>query len=164
MMGNCPPFGEAFPVSNGMNKKIIAGLVVVVIAGVSFYSGVAYGKNAGSTRGQFAVPNGQFTGGQNRVGGARGAVNGGGIAFGEIVSKDATSMTIKTQDGSSKIVLVSASVKVTKSADGSLSDLVVGENVSITGTANKDGSLTAQSVQVRPAGSVPAGVVRKLGQ
>jgi hypothetical protein len=145
-----------------MNKKIIAGFLVVVIAGVSFYGGMAYAKSSAPARGQFT--NGQFMGGQNRTGGLRAAGSAGSIAFGEIVSKDATSVTVKTQDGSSKIVLVSASVKVTKSVEGSLDDLVAGENVSIVGTTNKDGSLTAQSVQIRPAGSVPTGVVRKLGQ
>jgi len=37
-----------------------------------------------------------------------------------------------------------------KAAQGSMSDLSIGENVTVTGVTNSDGSITAQSVQVRP--------------
>src|SRR3989338_8524099 len=135
-----------------MNTKIIAGVVgAVVIAGAAFYGGMVYGKSKIPARGQFG--SGQFVGGSNgvRMQGARTGSNGGGFTAGEIISKDASSITIKMQDGSTKIVLVGSSIEITKSAAGSVEDLATGINVTVVGTANSDGSVTAESVQIRPA-------------
>lgn len=130
-----------------MNTKII--IVAVIMVGVASYGGFMYGKSVAPSRGQFT--NGQFTGSQN---GARGAgmmnrING-GATFGEIISKDSTSVTIKMQDGSTKIALIATSTQVIKSSSGTVSDLTVGTNIVITGTSNSDGSVTAKSVQIRP--------------
>lgn len=135
-----------------MNKKIIAGVVTVVLLGGSFYAGMVYGKSGMPARSQFG--NGQFTGNLNGMGGMRSGM-GGGFTAGEIISKDATSITIKMQDGSTKIVLISDSTQVMKTAAGSSEDLSIGANVTVTGTTNSDGSVTGQSVQIRPAGSAP---------
>jgi hypothetical protein len=138
-----------------MNNKIISGIIgVVIIAGGAFYGGMVYGKSSVPTRGG----SGQFVANANSIrgAGARGGMNG-GFTIGEIISKDATSITVKMQDGSTKIAFVSTSTQVMKSSVGSLGDLSVGTNVTINGTANSDGSITAQSVQIRPVGSLPFG-------
>jgi hypothetical protein len=139
-----------------MNKNKKIGLVIVgiiVLAGV-FYAGMTYGGNnvraAISSRsqglgvGNFAV----------RTGGARGA---GGFTAGQIIAKDATSITVQLMTGGpagtasgSKIVFVDSNTKVTKQANGTLADLAIGTNVSVTGTANTDGSVSATAVQIRP--------------
>jgi hypothetical protein len=129
------------------NQALGALLGVIIIAGGAFYAGTAYGKGqtpAASARGAGAG----FAG---RTGGARGGA--GGFTTGQILSVSGTSMTIQQQNGSSsEIVILSPSTQVLKTTTGSATDLTAGTNVVVTGTPNSDGSLTAQSVQIRPAG------------
>jgi hypothetical protein len=129
------------------NKKIIIGVVAVVIAVGIFYGGVSYGKAHPVAR-QFNA-NGQSRGNAQFSGRGMGG-NRAGFLAGEILSKDDKSFTVKLQDGGSKIVFLSASTTVAKSASGSLVDIVQGGSVMVQGQANPDGSLTAQSVQIRP--------------
>jgi hypothetical protein len=125
------------------------GFVVLAVAGVSFYGGTKYASaNRSSVRGT-----GQFTqvqfGGGNRGGFGGGGANG-GFANGQILSKDANSITLSLRGGGSKIVLLSQSTSIMKSTEGTIDDLAVGKDVTVTGTANSDGSITAQSVALRP--------------
>jgi hypothetical protein len=138
------------------NKKIGLVLVVLVLIGISFYGGDKYaqakGKNIAVNR-TFAARvggnGGQTFGGRNF---------GGGFIAGKILAKDATSITIETtnpmsgnaQTGS-KIVLYSDKVSISKTVDGTLADLEVGKQVTVTGTTNTDGSISAQSIQLRTA-------------
>src|SRR3989344_9522812 len=96
-----------------MNTKfVIAAIVgIAVIAGGSFWSGMTYAKG-NMPRGQFG--NGQLSGGTNFRGGSGNATRsvGGGFTAGEIISKYDSSITIKMQDDSTKIILVSDSTEV----------------------------------------------------
>jgi hypothetical protein len=57
--------------------------------------------------------------------------------------------------GMLKIVIILINrIKVQKFVDGSSSDLQIGREVTTSGTANSDGSQTAQTIQIRP--TVPA--------
>jgi hypothetical protein len=133
-----------------MNKKI--GFVVIgiiVLVGV-FYGGMVYGKSQ-----KPANVAGTFTRG-TRGGGAGGL--GGGFTIGQIIAKDATSITVQLTTGGasgtpsgSKIIFLDSSTQITKQASGTLADLAIGTNVSVTGTANTDGSVSATAVQIRPA-------------
>ncbi|HVV38957.1 MAG TPA: DUF5666 domain-containing protein [Candidatus Paceibacterota bacterium] len=137
------------------NNKIIAAVVVVVLMGASFYGGMVYAKSGTGARANFA--NGTtvtFTRGMGAGGmaGGRGFTSG-GFTAGKIISNSGTSISIQQQNGSSsEIVLISPSTQILKSASGTASDLTEGTQVTVTGTTNSDGSVTAQSIQIRPAG------------
>lgn len=131
-----------------MNNKTTLGIIGVVIAGVSFFGGVKYDQSK-----SVVLTNVNGNGGQarmNGVGGQRGMRGAfGGATAGQIVSKDATSITVSMRDGGSKIIFVSPSTTVTKSVEGQVNDLAIGKDVVVTGTANPDGSISAQSIQLR---------------
>lgn len=137
------------------NKKIVWGIVgILVLVGV-FYGGVSYGKSQTSANPSVAY------GGRTR-----GAGGFGGTTVGQIISKDTTSITVQlmnlgtagsTTPAGSKIVFVDSNTKISKQVNGTLSDLAVGANVSVTGTPNTDGSMSAQTVQIRPSAAARPG-------
>ena len=127
-----------------MSKKIIWGIVgIIVLVGV-FYGGMIYGKS--QTASNTSNPSASGYAGAR----TRGAGGFGGATIGQIISKDATSITVSLLNGGSKLIILDNTTPITKQADGTLSDLTIGTNVMVTGTANPDGSVSAQSVQIRP--------------
>ena len=84
----------------------------------------------------------------------RGGANS-GMAVGETIAKDDKSITLKLRDGGSKIVFYSASTQWQKMAEASQYDFAVGKQVIASGTANSDGSVTAQMIQLRLDNLVP---------
>src|SRR3990167_7256783 len=152
-----------------MNKLItIVIATAVVVGGVAFFGGMKYAESK-SPRGRVSQADfqnlqnlspeerqqrlqelGANAGAGFRGGAGGGQRSGGGFTTGEIISKDDKSITVKLRDGGSKIVFLPDSTEITKSAAGSLSDLEIGKNISVNGTANSDGSVTAQMIQIRP--------------
>ncbi len=128
---------------------MIAGLVLgaILIGGGSFYAGLKFGARRA---GAFGAGAGQFG---TRTGGVR--MMNGGVATGQVLSVDATSMTIKLRDGSSKIVFFSNTTPVMKSTAGATTDVTTGVMVLVTGTANADGSLSAKTISINPASTTP---------
>lgn len=136
-----------------MQNKVIAVIIgVVLVGGGSFYAGMRYGQGGRGTRnlGGGTVRFQQGGAGMESARGIRGNGADSGFTTGEVISKDDKSVTLKLRDGGSQIVFLPGSTAVMKTVGGSAADVSVGAQLVITGTANPDGSLTAQSVQVRP--------------
>ena len=142
-------------------KILIMAIVAIIVVGAgAFYGGMQYEKSKLNSLGLLRSSAAQGQGG-NRQGGAPGqgqgqnrqgrGANGGNFASGQIISKDDKSITVKMQDGSSKIVYFSDSTTIGKSTQGAASDLNTGEQVMANGTSNPDGSIAAQNIQIRPA-------------
>jgi hypothetical protein len=133
-----------------MNKAVIKIVAVaLIVGGAGFWGGMSYQAGKVPVRGS-----GNFTQGAGGQGGFRGGAagaSGGGVVAGSILSKDAASLTIGLRQGGSKIVFYDNRSDVEKTVSGSAGDLIVGTNVVVTGTSNSDGSVTAQSIQIRPA-------------
>ena len=130
---------------------IIAVAIAVVFGGTGFYGGMKYAQSKTPQR----TGQGNFQrNGTANIGGLRG--NGsGGFTVGDIIAKDSNSITVKLNDGGSKIVFYSGTTEVDKFAKGTAGDLQVGESVTVSGQVNQDGSLTAQTIQIRPAKLAP---------
>ncbi len=137
-------------------KKIIPIIVVtlLIIAGGAFFGGMKYGQR--KTQGNFQNFSNLSPEERQQMGaagiGLRGGNSGGsGFTSGEIINKDEKSITVKLRDGGSKIIFYSNTTEVDKFATGTANDLEIGKTVSVTGKTNDDGSITAQSIQLRPA-------------
>ncbi len=136
-----------------MNKKHIVTLVVVavVFAGGGFFGGMQYQKSKTPAMSALRGQGGQFAGGR----GMRGSAAGGGFVGGKIISKDDKSITVQLQSGGSKIVFYSSSTQISKPAPVQASDLATGQTVIVSGQANADGSVAAQTIQIRPDNPTP---------
>lgn len=137
-----------------MKKIIIAVVALVLVGGGGFFSGMKYAKNKNSisfNRGNFQNLAGLSSQErQQRLEEMGGARQGGGFVSGEMLSKDEQSITVKMPDGGSKIIFYSETTQIRKFTDGSIDDLVIGENITVNGSANQDGSITANTIQTRP--------------
>jgi len=148
-----------------MNAKsiIITLVIAVVVGGAGFWGGMTYAQGqATSARAAFAGGAG-FTG-RGGAGGTTGRAGfggaSGGATFGTILSINPTSISIQLPASTStsaatgsKIVLYDSSTQIQELQSVAASSLSVGQSVTVTGTANSDGSVTASSIQVRPAGA-----------
>jgi len=128
-----------------MKKIIIWIVVLIVVAGGSFYGGMKYQASKKPSAASF----GQFRNGAG-VNARTGQAVGAGAIMGQVLSIDNQSMTVQMRDGSSKVVILSSSTGVSKQASGAIGDVKIGNEVSVIGTTNTDGSVTAQTIQIRP--------------
>ena len=129
-------------------NTIITGVVALIIGlGVGYFGSTAFVAKtpARSTfaRGSFTASSTAFARGGNQASG--------GLLTGTVASKDSGSITLDTRDGSSHVVLITPDTTVQKTVAGALTDVAVGATVLVTGTTNSDGSVSAASIELRPA-------------
>lgn len=128
------------------NNSILIIFVVAILVGAgAFFGGMKYQQ---SKRQNFARQFGQ--GQEVRADKTQGNRQGFRPVNGEIISSDDKSITVKMQDGGSKIVLLSDKTEISKASSGVKEDLKTGEKVMVVGTENSDGSVTAQNIQLNP--------------
>ena len=143
-----------------MKKIIPIFIVLIVIGGGAFYGGMKYGESK-SPLGDFSRQGFQNLSEEERqqlfqgnVGGTiqKGVERGTGASFlnGEVIDKDEQSLTLKTMDGSSRIIFFSGSTEISKTTEGSTDDIEIGRQIMVTGEQNSDGSYTAKTIQLSP--------------
>ncbi len=130
-----------------MNKPTKIIIVLAVASGL-FYGGFAYGQSSSSANPTANTTS--YSGTRTARTGGTGGFAGGSATVGTVVSSDSTSITLALKSGS-VVVFYSTSTPIMKTTTGSRSDISAGENITVLGTANSDGSITANSIQLRQA-------------
>jgi hypothetical protein len=152
--------------TNQYKKFILPVSLSLVFLIIGFASGVLFQKNQFKT--SFSNRVGQFQMGEgigNRAGGrnnqnGQGQGNGTGLrngagsgaTFGEVTKIEDGSITIKTIDGGSKIILISDLTVFNKSTSVAKTELKVGSQVRVDGTTDTNtGSVTGKTIEIDPA-------------
>lgn len=136
------------------NNLLIIIITAILSGGIGFWGARAYQKNQkiSATPGQLqfgkGMQNGTGHGGNNMTRGGKMPGNGGGPVSGEISSLEDKTITLKTQDGSSKIIVFSDSSIINKISEASLADLQVGSQIMVMGTSDDSGTLTAKTISI----------------
>ena len=145
------------------NQIFLILVLLVIVGGGAFYGGMKYQESKQTSLSQ------QGCGGGNLSNGTRGGMgrslssqngnrNGGFRPVnGEIINADDKSITVKLQDGSSRIVLINDKTVINKAEIATKADLKTGEKVAVFGSTNTDGSVSAQNIQLNPIGRMMGG-------
>jgi len=139
-------------------KKIIPIIIALVIVGGggAFYGGMKYQESKSpffqGDRGE-AIQRGIREG----MPGVTRERTGAGLLLGEVIAKDEQSLTLKTSDGSSRIVFFSQATEISKMTEGSLNDIETGKQITVIGQQNPDGSYTADTIQLTSRPLIPRG-------
>ncbi len=159
------PVRKSASVEKYMTQPVITGVVVAVIAGVAFMSGVQYQKRKTTTAKAVVTTNAsvpQFNGGAAAGGVPSGARRGRGGVFGTVsaVSDSSITVTNSRTNADQTLSITSATVITNSGATASVSDIQSGDSVVI--TPDTSDSTVAARIMVNPAfpggmGGGPAG-------
>lgn len=135
------------------NTAILAVVIAVLFAVGGFFAGTHVQK---LRTGRTLIMGGNFQRGQEigqRFDGqARGGNQASMVGYkptsGEVISVDASSVTVKLVDGSTKVILLSDNTQVNKTDEATREDIKTGETITVFGTINTDGSVVAQNIQL----------------
>lgn len=150
------------------NNLVMILAVALMVGVIGFVGGMQYQKSKtvkniqgfGNLRGEVVQQKGNGSQVGNRTGTFR-------PVSGEIVDMDGTSITVKIQDGSTKILIYSTSTVVNKTSDGSIADLSIGDTISVVGQESSQGTITAQTISLGGGmfgGNIPPGGSQPRGQ
>ena len=138
---------------------IIGSIAVAVLTGgVGFWGGTMYQKsrsifnfqNRGEGRTMMQGQNTDTKVSGNRViQGGQGQMGQRNIA-GEVTAKDNKSVTVKMNDGSSRIIILSDKTVYRISEESSLDKVAIGTKVAVFGETGTDGSVTATNIEINP--------------
>ena len=135
-----------------MKKYLVHG-VWAVIAIVALGGGFFWGQASGSAS-RSAGFAGAYSSSTRR---AAGSAAGGGLVSGQIATIGSSSITLQLANGNSEVVFYSTSTPVSEPTMVSVGTLKVGTTIMVAGTSNADGSLTAQTIQVRTTNATGGG-------
>jgi hypothetical protein len=145
------------------NQKIIlACTITAVVAGTLGYVGgvkmsgmrrtVQFG---GGERNVMMTRGGEGNSTAQKPSGNVGRIMGPRSTIGEVIAKDANSMTVKMNDGSSRIIILSDKTTYRISSDANLDKIEVGTKIAAFGETGSDGSITATSIEINPVMMTP---------
>jgi ribosomal protein S1 len=135
-----------------MNKTILVPVVTGVLSLViGVFGGVTYQKTKQQNlrqniSGQFGTRSGSING-MGTSANRDALLKGNAPVSGKIIKIDDSSITLQTQDGSNKIILISDQTKVNKTTEATKNDLAVGSEIMVIG-ATTNGAVTAQSISL----------------
>ncbi|MDD5073939.1 MAG: hypothetical protein PHR64_03015 [Candidatus Shapirobacteria bacterium] len=125
------------------NSLILIIVVAIGIGGLAFWGGVQYQKK------QVGNPQfGQFSDRVREMPVRNGASGLGQVINGQIISAEDETITLKTQEGNTKIVIYANSTLINKTSQGSFEDLKVGEQIMVVGSEDASGMITAQNISI----------------
>jgi len=133
------------------NKHILILIIgALLLSGISFYGGIKYSANKRMANFRNFTGRGEQMIGDNLALGQRGVRGGlGNNITGEIISKDENTITVKLRDGGSRILFISGKTLIFKSASSTKDELIEGLQITGFGSANPDGSINAENIQIR---------------
>ena len=138
----------------GKTIGIIIGVIVLcaAVGAGAFYGGTIYERNQVT-----AVRNSFFNGrGGNGGGGAGGGGGFGGGVFGTVKSVNGNTLQVSTAQNVTTVTLGAATTFM-KTITATVSDVTVGTTITVRGQRDAAGNVTADSIQVLPAGTTFGG-------
>lgn len=148
-------------------KKILIVIAIIIALGAAFYGGMTYKSSNGSQNTQGIAAGALPTGGTMPAGGPTGGMPAGGPGGtaassgaqnirGTVLSIDEGSVVVQLADNEgSKIVMLSADTQILETKVVASDALTEGKSVMIMGTKNDDGTVTANNIMLREAGTEP---------
>ncbi len=114
--------------------------IVALVAGI-FWGRTMAGAASGNSRFGASSSSSRTFAGRNN--------SSANVFAGQVSAIDGSSITLQLPNGNSEVVLYASSTPVTEPTNVSIAKIVAGADIMVMGTQNSDGSVTAQSIEIR---------------